>query len=169
MASFDSGDLDRVDWRLLQNGWVVMYWRQQLLDADAQWLAEHSYRLHRFNCEQWSSDQNALVEMGVALGFPDYYGRNLDAFNDCLGDIEIPEEGGVGIVLVGYDQFARLSPGTAHTILDILATNARSFMLFGRRLVTLVQTNDPRLSFDTVGATPVMWNPKEWFNKSRGI
>jgi RNAse (barnase) inhibitor barstar len=146
-----------------------MYWQKQLLETDAQWLADHAYRLYRLNCEQWSSDQSALVEIGMALGFPDYYGRNLDAFNDCLSDIEIPVNGGVGIILLRFDHFAKQSPVTAQTLLDIFADNSRSSMLFGRRLVTLVQSDDPRLSFDAVGATPVMWNPREWLNKNRGI
>lgn len=30
-------------------------------------------------------------------------------------------------------------------------------MLFGQRLATLVQSDDPALSFSPVGATPVVW------------
>ena len=146
-----------------------MYWQRRLLETDAQWLVDHAYRLYRFDCDRWSSDQRALVEMGIALEFPDYYGRNLDAFNDCLGDLEIPVDGGAGIVLLRYDHFAMQSPVAAQAVLDIIADNARSFMLFGRRLVTLVQSDNPRLSFDAVGATPVMWNSSEWLNKNRGL
>jgi RNAse (barnase) inhibitor barstar len=31
-----------------------------------------------------------VAEIGVELGFPDYYGKNLDALIDSLGDIERP-------------------------------------------------------------------------------
>lgn len=169
VASFNSQDLDRLDWQILQNGWVSMYWREKLLEADVQWLADHAYRIYRVDCRRWSSDQSALVDIGVALGFPDYYGPCLDAFNDCLWDLEVPDEGGAAIVLHRYDHFVQQSPATAHAILDIIARNARSFMLFGRRLLTLVQSDDPRLSFDPVGATSVWWNPDEWLDKRRGI
>lgn len=31
-----------------------------------------------------------LAALGEALGFPDYFGRNLDALADCLGDLDEP-------------------------------------------------------------------------------
>jgi RNAse (barnase) inhibitor barstar len=32
--------------------------------------------------------REVLTAIGEALAFPDYYGRNLDALNDCLRDLE---------------------------------------------------------------------------------
>ena len=64
---------------------------------------------------------------------------------------------------------SRRSSACAQQILELLAKNARGFMLFGRRLVTLVQSEDPRLEFDVVGATPVMWNRREWLDEKRGV
>ena len=32
----------------------------------------------------------AVAAIGAELGFPDYYGKNLDALHDCLGDLERP-------------------------------------------------------------------------------
>jgi hypothetical protein len=40
-------------------------------------------------------------------------------------------------------------------------------MLFGHRLLCLVQSNDPDIRFDVVGAAPVMWNPVEWLKENR--
>jgi RNAse (barnase) inhibitor barstar len=34
--------------------------------------------------------RQAVAAIGAELGFPDYYGKNLDALNDCLSDIERP-------------------------------------------------------------------------------
>lgn len=42
-------------------------------------------------------------------------------------------------------------------------------MLIGRRMICLVQTDNPRLSFDPVGATPVVWNEAEFLNSRRGL
>ena len=42
--------------------------------------------------ENRSADYKELVHNYIAekLGFPDYYGKNLDALYDCLTDIDIP-------------------------------------------------------------------------------
>ena len=37
-----------------------------------------------------------LVEAGVVLGFPAYYGRNWDAFYECFGDLLEVTTGGMG-------------------------------------------------------------------------
>ena len=43
----------------------------------------------------WDSPEKAHEELARALAFPDYYGRNLDALHDCLGDLN-----GVELVIV---------------------------------------------------------------------
>ncbi|HSF22520.1 MAG TPA: barstar family protein [Burkholderiales bacterium] len=146
-----------------------MYWKPELLGEDVAWLTEHGYRVYHLDCSRWTSAAAALDDLGTTLGFPDYYGENLDAFNDCLGDVDVPADGGSAIVLMRYDCFAQRERSTAQAILDICASNARRFMLFGQRLATLVQSDDPHLSFDTVGSTPVMWNRREWLDKNRGL
>ena len=37
------------------------------------------------------------------------------------------------------------------------------------RLLTLAQSDDPRIEFEPVGAHPVIWNPREWLDKNRGL
>lgn len=44
----------------------------------------------------------ALRAIGVALDFPAYYGRNLDALNDCLRDLERP----TALVWAGWEPLA---------------------------------------------------------------
>lgn len=107
--------------------------------------------------------------VAAALSFPDYYGMNLDALNDCLSDVEIPADGGLAIILLRFNVFASQHRDEAQSILDIFADNARRFLLFGRRLLVLAQSDDPRISFEPVGAMSVQWNPKEWLNASRGL
>jgi hypothetical protein len=48
----------------------------------------------------------------VELSFPAYYGKNLDALNDCISDLDVPDDGGVAIVLTSYDVYAA-DPGSA--------------------------------------------------------
>ena len=107
--------------------------------------------------------------LASGLEFPDYYGGNLDALNDCISDLEIPEESGRVLIFHRYDAFAAKFPREAWAVLDIIESKSRFLLLFARRLFALVQADDPKLSFQDVGAHPVMWNRREWLNKSRGI
>jgi len=37
---------------------------------------------------KFTSKEHILRYLGFAMHFPDYYGCNLDALQDCLGDVE---------------------------------------------------------------------------------
>ena len=81
----------------------------------------------------------------------------------------VKADGGTLIVLQTFDAFARLDSKTACTILDIIAGQSRVYSLLGLRLVALVQSDDPAINFDPVGACPVMCNPKEWLRSPKGL
>lgn len=36
------------------------------------------------------SKQELLSEFAASLGFPDYFGRNWDAFHECINDLDVP-------------------------------------------------------------------------------
>jgi hypothetical protein len=42
-------------------------------------------------------------------------------------------------------------------------------MLFGKRLIILVQSDDPLIVFDGLGGVRATWNSREWLNKNRGV
>lgn len=169
MAVFRDEDLDRLDWRLLQNGAIVLYFRRAVLAEDSAWLRDRGYDVRTLDCAAWQSESDFHRQVAAALDFPGYYGHNLDAFNDCLGDVRVPDEGGVAIAFLRYDHFVAAGGGAAQAVLDIIASNARRHLLFGRRLLALVQSDDPRTAFEPVGATAVSWNPRERLNASRGM
>ena len=56
---------------------------------DGVWQAELNGRFCR-------TAKEFLISVGVALGFPAYYGRNWDAFYECFGDLLEVTEGGMG-------------------------------------------------------------------------
>ncbi len=105
----------------------------------------------------------------TGLQFPDYYGKNLNALNDCLSDLEIPDRGGVVLVFFAFDSFAEKFPDFAWGLLDIIAGRSRVFSLKGKRLMALAQSVDPKLEMNPIGACPVLWNPDEWLNEKRGV
>jgi Barstar (barnase inhibitor) len=139
------------------------------LEEDVAWLQGHGYRVDSFDASTWSTETQMHEDLGEALGFPDYYGNNLNAFNDCLSDLEIGDTGGHALVFRRYDVFAQNLPSVALPVLDIIAEQSRRFLLFGARLIALVQSDDPAISFPPVGATAVHWNRREWLNNNRGL
>lgn len=171
MAGFkdDDSEWQGLDWRLLQNSAIALYFKSTVLQADVTWFAAHGYRVLAPDVGGVESSTALLVELGELLSSPDCYGKNLDAFNDCLGDVEVPEDGGLVLVLQAFDSFAAAFRSDAQSILDTCAVQSRRFLMTGRRFLVLVQSGDPRISFDPVGACPVMWNPQEWLNSHRGL
>jgi hypothetical protein len=94
-----------------------------------------------------------------------------------LSDLDIPEDGGVAIVLYSYDVYANglgsacAPSGTkaAEALLDIFAGTSRYMLLTGRRLITLVQSAEPSIRFEKLGGASAQWNRREWLNKDRGL
>src|SRR5262249_7841105 len=111
MAIFQGYDFDRLDWRLLQGGAINLYFQPSVLEADLAWLLKHMYAIYEFDCATWDSEGDFHNAVSMKLKIPDYYGRNLAAFNDCLSDLEIPDAGGA--VLVFPDSIT-ISPKSQH-------------------------------------------------------
>jgi RNAse (barnase) inhibitor barstar len=169
MASFgdDPSEWQRLDWRLLLHGPIALYYRPAILDEDVAWLQSANYQIDEFDAARWASAEIFHAEIARQLRFPAYYGRNLDAFNDSLSDIDVPLDGGRCLVFRHFDAVARRDPPFAQAILDIIGTQSRHFLLRGRRFLALAQCDDPRATFEPVGACPVWWNPREWLDSNR--
>jgi len=164
-----------VDYRLVHNTFVTMFWRTSLLDETVQWLRAHGYDVVEFDAAAWGSPVSMLDDVAAALDFPDHFGRNLDALNDCMADVASGEYGwraeatGLVMVLKAFDTFTAVDRRAAQIMLDIFAQRARSAILLGNRIICLVQSNDPALTFQPVGSVPVVWNEAESLNSKRGI
>jgi hypothetical protein len=179
MAVFNQQDRyeNRLDWEILRDGSVALYWRSEFLDEDVSWFRQQNYQVFSFNCELWNSSEEMHIDFQRTLNFPAYYGRNLDALNDCLSDLPVIDAGGIALVLSRFDAYAE-GPGAAQVgssrpeaevVLDLLARASRYHLLTGRRLLTLVQTDDPRIRFDGLACVFADWNRREWLNKNRGL
>jgi hypothetical protein len=175
MASFDPDtDLDQDrGYRLLVNTPVTLFWRRQVLDDTTAWLRAHGYQVTGIDASAWSAEADLHRDIAAALSFPDYYGSNLDALNDCMRDVVSQDYGwapgtaGLALGVAGYDAIASCCPRAAQIVLDIMAGHSRIAALLGRRLICLVQSDDPEIRFDPVGAAPVMWNDAEWLDAHR--
>jgi hypothetical protein len=159
----------RLDWRLLERGAVALYYKSNVLAQDVAWFREHQYTIHELSASGWTSPADFHAAARAGLPVPPHYSASLASWIDCLAELAVPDEGGAVLVLRDYDAFARAQPELAQTILDSLECASRRFLLTGRRFLALVQSGDPRIRFERVGAVPVTWNPREWLDEDRGV
>lgn len=164
-----------VDFRLVSNSFVSMFWSEEVLASTLEWLTSHGYDTREADSSSWKREGDMHQSLATILEFPDYYGSNLDALNDCMGDVAAGDYGvrpgaeGLVLVLRNFDAFASVDRRSAQGLLDIFASQARSAALIGNRLICLVQSNDSDLTFEPVGAMPVVWNDAEWLADKRGL
>lgn len=90
-------DVDRVDRRLLLSGPIALYYEPARLQRHIGALESYGYRCPAFDCRDWESEAAMHKALASGLNFPAYYGHNLNALNDCLSHLEIPEAGGMGL------------------------------------------------------------------------
>jgi RNAse (barnase) inhibitor barstar len=160
---------ERLDVQLMQSSAVSLYHKHAVLAQDIACLQQFGYRVYTFDAALWQAPADFHAAAKRELAFPDYYSSNLASWIDCLGDLDVPEAGGVVMQFRHFDAFARVDSQFAHTLLDSIESASRRFLLVGRRLLALVQSDDPRVRFERIGAVPVNWNPREWLEADRGL
>ncbi len=167
MASFRLGH-DEVEfelpWRLMQNGPVTLYRRREYFEDDIAELQSREFEIRRFDCLTWDSESAMHDDLRSGLGLPDYTGKNFDALDDSLADIEVPEHSGV---MVALDNFS--GSRSNEILLQVLANASRWWLLFGRIFGVLVRTDDAPYDGPVIGAMQCQWNGREWSSGDRGL
>ena len=159
---------ERLDLQLLQSSAVTLYYKQAVLAQDLAWLRQAGYRVYTLDAAKWKTAADFHTDVVRELE-AEHYAGNLASWLDCLGDLDVPRDGGVVMQLRHFDSFARAEPKFAHTLLESIESASRRFLLMERRLLALVQSDDPRIRFERIGAVPVNWNPREWQDSDRGL
>ena len=96
-------DWERLDWRILQNSSIALYHENSILNESLVWFKEEGYYVAELDCATWSDTEHFHIAIKDSLRFPDYYGSNLHALEDCLKDNEVVSDDYVAIVLRGFD------------------------------------------------------------------
>ncbi|WIB65784.1 barstar family protein [Curtobacterium sp. MCBD17_040] len=146
MAAFSTDDIfgRRLDFEIARDGFVCPL-RGEITLRDAEsWFRHEGYRVLEMEAGGWVDDRHMLATFAAALSFPDYFGMNLDALNDCMSDVAEAEYGwdasetGVVMVLDGFNRFADRRPRTVHHLREILRRQGRYASLFGNRVLTIL-------------------------------
>lgn len=155
-------------WRkLLTDGSVKLFHKNGVLNQFISGISNEGFDIYNFDCSEWGA-KNYHTDLAATLDFPDHYGKNLDAFNDCLSDV-VPKNSGIVLVFKNYDSFAEKNADDAYQILDIIQINAWRFLIEDIKLLAFIQSNDPNIDFPDLGGLSAEWNDEEWFNKNRGL
>ncbi len=154
-------DANRLDFELLRESPVSLYFSREVLAEHVAWLREQRYTVHAFDCSGWASEDDFHRVVGPALGFPKYGGRNMAAFKDTLCLADIPKDGGLVLAFSSFHRFHERFPEPAWHALDIIAHWSRFFLLTGQRLLAMVHSDDRDIQIRPVGARPVLWNATE--------
>ncbi len=162
-----SEELSSLASRLLQNGCVVLYHNPFLMEAHSNQLFSDGWKF----IDVYAPEDGGLDEfydlVASQLEFPAYFGRNLDAFSDCLSEIEFPASGRLALGLIRFDRLVATDRRFAQHVLDIFAASERRWLMEGKRILFMIQSSDPDLHFVPTGAQPVMWNFEEWLDSKR--
>jgi hypothetical protein len=160
-------DWSRLDYRLLQNGPVVLYRSREFLDEDLAGLEAAGYRADEVDCSRIAALAELVVQIGRALDMPLDETGMLDRFIDRLRDVGFEGVAGRVLILQSFDKYARHEPARAAKLLDTLARQARDSLLFGDRWIFLVQSGNPDLAFPKLGGYDAQWNPREAWGRTR--
>jgi len=168
---FDARDLNRADWPLLQNGAVNLFWRREYLEEAIESLRPLGYRIERIDCsdlERFRADVSRAFHFQESFGYSDWTG-NLNALHDAMRSVFDAGGSMVAVAMTGFDTLYRTDQTTAECFADSFDKNARDHLLFGCRLIALIQTDDPRLELRNLGCRSANWNRREMMYKSRGL
>lgn len=98
------------------------------------------------------ADKDALLErFAAALAFPDWFGGNWDALEDCLGDLSWREDRGHLLLIEDFESLASTSRDDFHILLDLLGDVAQHWSGLGRAFFAVFVDPERRLELQTWG------------------
>ena len=156
------------DIRILRDGSICKFFKSAVLNEEIEWFNENHFEVVEMDARNWNG-KNIHKNLKEALNFPDYYGENLDAFDDCIDDKYNERYKGLVLAFRHYDNFIEEDKEFGEAILDILACKSREWLVFGRKLIVLLQSDNPDLELSKLGGISPSWNGAEWFDKDRTV
>jgi hypothetical protein len=83
-----------------------------------------------------------LEQLGVSLNFPDYFGKNWDALEDCMTDEDWLKSSGAVIVITGIDEFVLAMPFQFNIAMDIFRDAVNYWKKLKRELLILIDSKE---------------------------
>lgn len=162
VAAFDrETDVDRLDYQLLMRSPVRLMHSLALLDTTVDWLRQHGYQIVTVDAS-WLITAHMFRDLGSAVGFVchDQWHCLGEGLSEALAE-SWHRSTGFALVLTGFDVFVEHQIEDAHALLEVIAEQAWPAALLGRRLLCLVQSNDPSLRLRRIGLWTLPWADHE--------
>jgi RNAse (barnase) inhibitor barstar len=160
---------DDFDYVLMRDGALSLFHKPSALQAAISWFQERLYDVRILDAHTWQQGADFHSDVARVLNFPDYKGNSLDALNDFVTDMDIPANAGMVVVFLHFDAFLTRHPKLAISVMDIFADATWYFLVQGKKLLILLQSDKPDIQLKPVGCRYAVWHPGEWLNKDRGL
>ncbi len=160
---FSSDWKKRTDFPLLQNGAVNLFYRKSVFEGVIADLEKLDYRIVKIvytDMAAFREELSSKLEWKKRFGYHPWTG-NLDALNDGLCPGELENGGKTAICIEDFDRLYQEDDKLGFALLDMIESNSRQWLLFGERLIALIQTNDRDFQCEGVGSNSAHWNQKE--------
>lgn len=164
MSAFTySDDIEQtaLDFAILSRGPVGLYRSTDDLRQAVGTLVGLGYETVVLDAAEWRGDSDLFDAFVETLDFPEYFGRNWDAFEEVVSDVASGElswprdAAGLVVIIENGDDLLAVSRRATRLVVQIFADASRRASLFGNRLILLLQVSDETgTSIATTVATP---------------
>lgn len=109
------------------------------LEALMAFAAHRGFRFFRLDGDVASSKDRFLREAAQVMQFPDYYGGNWDAFDECVRDLSWLPANGYVLLFDHFDQLARQDPAAWDTVRTLFDSTVESWREEGKSFYVLLR------------------------------
>lgn len=170
VAAFDrETDAGQLDYQLMIRSPVRLVHKRALLHDIVAWLRQQDYCVVSVDAS-WLVTSHMFRDLAAALGYTchDQWHCLAEGLSEAVLDA-LSRSAGFALVLTGFDVFAGSHNDDAQTLLEVVAEEAWPSALLGRRVMCLVQSDDPGLHLRRLGTWLVPWVDAERLTISRGF
>ncbi len=109
------------------------------VETVAERVEANGWRCFALNGDTINNKNSFLAACASALHFPDYFGRNWDAFEECLNDLSWVTAKGYVVLYDNAENFARNAPEEWDVAFDILGDAVGNWQKNGIPFVVLMR------------------------------
>jgi RNAse (barnase) inhibitor barstar len=104
------------------------------------------YLIFSLNGHEIKSKEELLRYLARVMKFPDHFGQNWDALEECLNDLEWSSSKGYIIQFMNADSFIKICPSDFSIFVEIIKSTSIYWNTNKVKFLLLVETNIPTVT-----------------------